>query len=100
MRFITVVSNAVVDIVSVGVRRVVLGFQGDGFNFCDAYFCENNDERGAHGAATVLGVEVSVELEVGVVEAEGNQGLDGRGREVGGEDVWFVFKLLDGGGEG
>jgi hypothetical protein len=100
VRFITVVSDSVVDVVSVGVGRVVVGFQGNGFNFCDTNFRENNDKRGTHRTATVLGVEVAVEFEVGVVEAEGDQGLDGRGREVRREDVWVVFKSLDGSGEG
>ena len=43
VRFITVVSNSVVHVVSVSVGRVVVGFHGNGFNFCDTNFCENND---------------------------------------------------------
>ena len=44
VRFIMVVSDAVIDVVSVSVGRVIVGFQGSGFNFCDTNFSKNNDE--------------------------------------------------------
>ena len=54
VRFITVVSNAVVYVVAVGVGRVVVGFQCSGFNFCDTNFRKDNDQGQVFSAISAI----------------------------------------------
>ena len=72
--YIIKVSYAVVNQVSISVGRIIEVLQYSAFFLCypDSDICQLDYIWGAHGSSTVLGEEVSIEFEEGIVRTEGD----------------------------